>query len=186
MSPEPSQIEMMGEDGLRRELNSALGLIERHEAALRNISLLFHTDPSDGEGTSGEEVFQFVKRNLDDWNNDVLLKALVRAFGWSDPSYVHAYLHVENAVHNIQSNLSVERQMNEELRLKLEHMMINHKVELARAKESVSNQPLVQLREVLKRAQRIWIRNAVSDSPTGIFAALIMGITEELEKAEVE
>lgn len=36
-------------------------LIESYEEAFRNICLLFNFDPSEGEGTSGQEVYKLVK-----------------------------------------------------------------------------------------------------------------------------
>ena len=49
---------------------------------------------------------------------DFLVQLLVRLFGWEDKSYLHAVMHVENAVNNLRADLAVARweigQMNEE------------------------------------------------------------------------
>lgn len=40
---------------------------------------------------------------------DVLVKILADLFSWEDRSYLHAVMHVENAVNNLRANLAVER-----------------------------------------------------------------------------
>lgn len=40
---------------------------------------------------------------------DQLLQELVRIFKWEDPSFLHAILHVENAIKNTWADLAVEK-----------------------------------------------------------------------------
>ena len=47
---------------------------------------------------------------------DSLVALLVKLFNWSDPSYAHAVMHVENAVYNLRSDLAVALSEVEQLR----------------------------------------------------------------------
>lgn len=49
-------------------------------------------------------------------DRDGLVATLVRVFGWSDVSCLHAALHVENAVRNLQATLATEHAETERLR----------------------------------------------------------------------
>lgn len=41
---------------------------------------------------------------------DTLVRMLVSEFGWEDSSYLHAMMHVENAIRNLKADLSVYKQ----------------------------------------------------------------------------
>lgn len=49
-------------------------------------------------------------------NDNTLIDILVRLFGWKDRSYVHAIMHIENAVNNLRADLSVEKREVEKLK----------------------------------------------------------------------
>lgn len=54
---------------------------EEHACALRSICLLFGFDPSDGEGTTGDEVYQMVKARLAQQQEDTRMLDWLEANG---------------------------------------------------------------------------------------------------------
>jgi len=52
---------------------------------------------------------------------DTLIRMLVSEFGWEDTSYLHAMMHVENAVRNLRTDLSVAVKERDGYKLALKH-----------------------------------------------------------------
>lgn len=46
---------------------------------------------------------------------DLLVATLADLFGWEDRSFLHAYLHIENAVFNLRAEVGVARALTTEL-----------------------------------------------------------------------
>ena len=68
-----------------------------------------------------------------------LVDLLVRVFGWSDTSYAHAVMHVENAVNNLRADLAVlECKFNEALR---RQARLSEMLAVAHFSLKVGNQP---------------------------------------------
>jgi chromosome segregation ATPase len=72
-----------------------------------------------------------------------LAPILARLFDWSDTSYVHAILHVENAVSNLQCDLKVEQAEVKRLKTRLKTME-DHAIAQSRVVDKANAEAVVQ------------------------------------------
>ena len=83
--------------------------------------------------------------------HEAILAKLVELFNWSDPSDTHALLHVENAVINLRTDLSVAEKERDALRAELDEL----KRLLPDCEHFPSSKLLVENQQLRERVNRL-------------------------------